>query len=117
MVWCFPRVKSRPSGSAGFRSSSFKTMWTICPLSKVFCCIKEEIMAESKEPRFTNARKRDLGDFVIRQLLLRDSALTPSMVRKVCSHLYTRLRGKEGAEDFRRQMVVAAGMAKPLGER
>lgn len=57
-------------------------------------------MAKEKSPRFTNARKIDLGDFVMRALTDRDPSLTAADVRKICSHLYTRLRTKEGAQDF-----------------
>lgn len=53
-------------------------------------------MVQNKEPRFTNARKVDLGDFVVRSLLLRDPSLKAGEVRKVCNHLYGRLRTKAG---------------------
>ena len=66
-------------------------------------------MKKVKEPRFTNARKRDLGDFVMRQLVQRDATLTANQIRKVCSHLYTRLRTKEGAKELARQRELAAG--------
>lgn len=64
-------------------------------------------MAKAKEARFTNARKRDLGDFIMRQLQERDPSLTAANVRKVCSHLYSRLRTKKGVEEFLGQRNLA----------
>ena len=61
-----------------------------------------------KEQRFTNARKVDLGDFVMRKLVERDRTLTAAQVRKVCSHLYTRLRTKRGAKEFLGQRNIAS---------
>lgn len=66
-------------------------------------------MGKPKEKRFTNARKRDLGDFIMRQLQERDPSLTVANVRKVCSHLYTRLRTKEGAAEFLEQKRLSGG--------
>lgn len=65
-------------------------------------------MAKTKEPRFTNARKVDLGDFIMRELAKRDPSLTAANVRRVCSHLYTRLRSRKGAEQFIGQKNLAA---------
>lgn len=64
-------------------------------------------MSKEKEKRFTNARKKDLGDFVMRQLQQRDPSLTAANVRKVCSHLYSRLRTKKGVEEFLGQRQIA----------
>lgn len=62
-------------------------------------------MATKKE-RFTNPRKRDLGNYIIRELIRRDATLTPDNVRMVCSHLYTRLRTKKGKADFAIQATM-----------
>lgn len=60
------------------------------------------------EPRFSNARKVDLGDFVMRKLAERDPSLTAGQIRKVCSHLYSRLRTKRGVGQFLGQKNISA---------
>ena len=64
-------------------------------------------MSKPKDGRFTNARKKDLGDFIMRELQKRDPSLTANGVRKVCSHLYSRLRTKKGVEEFLGQRNLA----------